>query len=193
MVRPDTVVIRDASGGIELQHLSHSSFDGRQLAVALTEPNGAVSFAGVEIQWSFERPGKLPLRPPSNPQSSQNPAHAACPAHSPNELRCMRGGALRNRPSQECVESFDAAKVGGSIVLRHWQPGDRFQPIGMPKPVKLQDMFVNRKVPRANRHKLLVAATAAGEIMWVEGLRISECFKLDKGSRRQLKLSWRRV
>jgi len=105
----------------------------------------------------------------------------------------MRGGALRNRPSQECVESFDAAKVGGSIVLRHWQPGDRFQPIGMPKPVKLQDMFVNRKVPRANRHKLLVAATAAGEIMWVEGLRISECFKLDKGSRRQLKLSWRRV
>ena len=91
------------------------------------------------------------------------------------------------------TESFDAEKVGDSIVLRHWRPGDRFQPIGMPGPVKLQDLFVNRKIARADRHNLLIAATAAGEIVWVEGLRISERFKLDKGTRRRLKWIWRRV
>jgi hypothetical protein len=40
---------------------------------------------------------------------------------------------------------------------------------------------------------LVVAATASGEIFWVEGLRIAEGFKLDKSSRRGLKWAWRRT
>ena len=31
--------------------------------------------------------------------------------------------------------------------------GDRFQPIGMPGPVKLQDFFINEKVLRSRRHR----------------------------------------
>ena len=89
-------------------------------------------------------------------------------------------------------EAFDAEKIGASIVLRHWRPGDRYQPIGMPKAVKLQDLFVNQKIPRADRQKLLVAATAAGEIVWVERLRISEWFKLDNSTKKQLKWTWHR-
>ena len=50
-------------------------------------------------------------------------------------------------PPAKGRESFDADRVGSSIRLRHWQPGDRFQPIGMPQPVKLQDFFTNQKVP----------------------------------------------
>src|ERR1044071_8887560 len=96
-------------------------------------------------------------------------------------------GGLQRVKYRPGTESFDAEKVGDSIVLRHWRPGDRFQPIGMPGPVKGQDLFVNRKIARADRHNLLIAATAAGEIVWVEGLRISERFKLDKGTRRRLK------
>jgi tRNA(Ile)-lysidine synthase len=58
--------------------------------------------------------------------------------------------------------------------------------------VKLQDLFGNLKTPRGERHQLMVAATAAGEIWWVEGLRVSERFKLDKQTVRRLKWSWRR-
>ena len=87
-------------------------------------------------------------------------------------------------------EWFDADKIGSSIVLRHWRPGDRFQPIGMGSPVKLQDLFVNRKIPRDERHQLVVATTAAGELFWVEQFRISERFKLDKGTLRRLKWQW---
>ena len=75
-------------------------------------------------------------------------------------------------------EFFDADKVGSPVRLRHWQPGDRFQPIGMACAVKLQDFFTNQKVPRDQRRQLLVAATAQGEVFWVEGTRISERFKL---------------
>jgi tRNA(Ile)-lysidine synthase len=75
-------------------------------------------------------------------------------------------------------EQFDAEAVGDNIVLRHWQPGDRFQPIGMKTAVKLQDWFTNLKLPAERRRKLVVASGRAGEIFWVEGQRIGERFKL---------------
>jgi tRNA(Ile)-lysidine synthase len=89
-------------------------------------------------------------------------------------------------------EYFDAGKVGSAITLRHWRPGDRFQPIGMRTEVKLQDLFTNARIPRADRRGLVVAATARGEVFWVEGLRIGERFKLDKSTRSLLKWRWRR-
>ncbi|HAO77481.1 MAG TPA: hypothetical protein DCQ92_00630, partial [Verrucomicrobia subdivision 3 bacterium] len=53
------------------------------------------------------------------------------------------------------IEVFDADKVGGEIVLRHWRAGDRFQPIGLKSAVKLQDLFVNAKIPAARRRALV--------------------------------------
>lgn len=90
------------------------------------------------------------------------------------------------------AESFEAAAVGDEITLRHWQAGDRFQPIGLKHAVKLQDWFVNQKVPRAQRHQLIVATTAGGEIFWVEGQRIGECAKLTTCTAKVLRWSWRR-
>jgi tRNA(Ile)-lysidine synthase len=90
-------------------------------------------------------------------------------------------------------EYFDAEKVGPEVILRHWQPGDRFQPIGMTAAVKLQDLFTNEKIPRAERHERIVATTSQGEIFWVEGLRIGERFKLDKKTRQRLKWCWDRL
>jgi len=97
----------------------------------------------------------------------------------------------RPKPRAGC-EIFDANKVGSPILLRHWQPGDRFQPIGMAAAVKLQDLFINQKVPRTRRHELVVAATAKREVFWVEGLRISERFKLTEGTNRRLQWRWQR-
>ncbi len=106
--------------------------------------------------------------------------------------RAVSGIFRAPKPVVGC-ESFDADKLGESVILRHWRPGDRFQPLGMGSAVKLQDLFMNRKVPRAERHQLLVGATAAGELFWVEGLRLAERFKLDKNTIRLLKWRWQRL
>lgn len=90
-------------------------------------------------------------------------------------------------------EFFDADKIGGKIVLRHWRPGDRFQPIGLKSPVKLQDLFVNAKIPRGRRRELIVAEAAGGGIFWVEGLRIGELFKLTPRTQRRLLWRWQPV
>ena len=89
-------------------------------------------------------------------------------------------------------EIFDLERVGSSITLRHWRPGDRFQPVGMAQPIKLQDLFVNTKLPRSRRHTLVIAVAGSGEIFWVEGLRISERFKLTKKTIRRLQWQWQR-
>lgn len=103
-----------------------------------------------------------------------------------------RKGAVRP-PSIGGAEFFDADMVGGRVELRHWLPGDRFQPIGMAKPVKLQDLFVNHKVPRSRRKQLIVAVTGTGELFWVEGLRIAERFKLTEHTIRRLQWAWQRL
>jgi tRNA(Ile)-lysidine synthase len=105
-------------------------------------------------------------------------------------VRKQRDGKLpRFRAGREF---FDADKVGETIVLRHWEPGDRFQPIGMANSVKVQDVLVNQKVPQALRHRLIVATTSSGEVFWVETLRISERFKLSAKTKRRLQWRWQR-
>ena len=101
-------------------------------------------------------------------------------------------GGARGR-STPWTEFFDADRIGGEIILRFWRAGDRFQPIGMKSAVKLQDLFVNAKIPAARRRELVLAATAAGEIFWVEGLRIGEPFKLTPMTKRRLRWNWSKI
>lgn len=97
----------------------------------------------------------------------------------------------RPRPAaQSCVEWFDADAVGSPVRLRHWRPGDRFQPIGMPGPVRLQDLLTNARIPREKRRRLVVAEAADGRLFWVQGLRIGEPFKLTSGTQRRLQWRW---
>lgn len=96
---------------------------------------------------------------------------------------------IRARPGREWL---DADRVGASVVLRHWRPGDRFQPLGLPAPTKLQDLFTNAKVPRAERRRRIVAARADGLIFWVEGLRPGEAVRVMPATRRVLEWSWER-
>jgi tRNA(Ile)-lysidine synthase len=103
-----------------------------------------------------------------------------------------RTGASRAR-GRLGHEWFDADVVGRHVLLRYWSEGDRFQPIGMTHSAKLQDFFINLKIPRDQRHQLVVAEAQNGQIFWVERLRISERFKLKPGTRRRLEWRWKRA
>jgi len=62
------------------------------------------------------------------------------------------------------------------ISLRAWRPGDRFRPLGMQGQKKLQDFFVDAKVPRAERGRIPLL-TAGDRIVSVIGYRIAEDFR----------------
>ena len=82
----------------------------------------------------------------------------------------------------EGSEVFDAGALGQAITLRHWQPGDRFVPIGQSGSVKLQDLFVNQKIAREERHLRVLGEAIDGRIFWVQGLRIAEPFKVTEAT-----------
>lgn len=150
-------VTRDAAGKVNCHEQTSSEFNSAVLALKLSGEQGRGEFGGRTFRWRIEAMKQFRL--PTKKMASKLPA---------------------------LPEFFDADKIGGEIILRHWRPGDRFQPIGLKSPVKLQDLFVNAKIPAARRRELVLATTPAGQIFWVEGLRIGEQFKLTPQTRRKL-------
>jgi tRNA(Ile)-lysidine synthase len=74
------------------------------------------------------------------------------------------------------VEVLSERLLAEPLSLRGWRPGDRFRPLGLAGRKKLQDFFVDAKVPRADRPH--VPLLLAGErIAWVVGHRVAEEFR----------------
>ncbi len=73
---------------------------------------------------------------------------------------------------------LDAALVGPELLIRALQPGDRLVPLGMSGTKKLQDLLVDKKIPRAEREGIPIVATTRGEILWVVGHCVAETAKV---------------
>jgi len=87
---------------------------------------------------------------------------------------------------------LNAAKIEGPLRVRTRRRGDRFRPIGMKGTVKLQDFFVNAKVPRAQRDSVPLVLSG-DEIVWVVGYRVSEGFKVTDKTRRSIRIEATRL
>ena len=70
-------------------------------------------------------------------------------------------------------------RVNGPAKLRArpWRAGDRFQPSGMRGHKKLQDFFVDAKIPRLERRAIPIIVDEKDAIICVGDLRFSEEFK----------------
>ena len=95
-----------------------------------------------------------------------------------------RGGELLDDP---WTALLDADHAGGELIVRFWEPGDRFVPLGMRGRKKLQDFFVDAKVPR-DRRPTVPLVVAGGQIAWVVGLRIDDRFKVTDSTQRILRV-----
>jgi tRNA(Ile)-lysidine synthase len=59
------------------------------------------------------------------------------------------------------------------LFVRNRRPGDRFRPLGAPGRRKLQDVLVDRKVPRGDRDRVALVVDADDKIVWVAGLVVA--------------------
>jgi tRNA(Ile)-lysidine synthase len=85
---------------------------------------------------------------------------------------------------------LDRDTLGGELLVRSWRSGDRIAPLGLGGTKMLQDLFVERRVPRRERVRVAVVE-ARGEIAWVAGLAMSERFKVTPATREAVRLSCR--
>ncbi|MDR1067974.1 MAG: tRNA lysidine(34) synthetase TilS, partial [Clostridiales Family XIII bacterium] len=75
---------------------------------------------------------------------------------------------------------FDAEALAAAKLVPAWRtrlPGDIMRPKGMDGTKKLQDIFVDKKIPRSERDSLLLFA-AGREVLWIPEIRISRMFAL---------------
>ena len=72
---------------------------------------------------------------------------------------------------------LDAATITGKLVARSARVGDRIQPFGMTGTKKLQDIFVDKKIPRRDRARAAIICDDE-KILWVAGVVSSELGKV---------------
>jgi len=73
--------------------------------------------------------------------------------------------------------AMDVRSIVGSMVLRNYQPGERFQPFGMDGTIKVSDYFINRKIPRLARERWPILYDQDG-IVWIVGISIANRVKI---------------
>ena len=76
------------------------------------------------------------------------------------------------------------------LAVRHWQPGDRYVPLGSTHETKLQDQFINRRIARDWRHRLPLVCHPAGRLLWVPGLPPADESRIGSGGTAAVQLTY---
>lgn len=86
------------------------------------------------------------------------------------------------------IEYVNGDLVKGHLTIRTRRNGDRIKPLGMGSYKKLHDVFVDEKIP-CERRDMVPVIVSGNRVVWVAGLKLSDEFKIDEGTKRILKLS----
>ncbi len=148
------------------QRLLELSSGGRVLSIREARP---AERTGSSWTYPLEIPGEIDL-----------PEAAGRLTASPTTLEALGGmSKVKHLPQGQAV----AAGLEGPLVVRAWQPGDAMHVLGLSGRKKVQDLFVDRKVPRERRHMVPVVAHPDGRIVWVAGHALGEPFRVSEATK----------
>jgi len=148
------------------QRLLELSSDGRVLSIRESRP---AERTGSSWTYPLEIPGEIDL-----------PEAAGRLTASPTTLEALGGmSKVKHLPQGQAV----AAGLEGPLVVRAWKPGDAMHVLGLSGRKKVQDLFVDRKVPRERRHMVPVVAHPDGRIVWVAGHALGEPFRVSEATK----------
>jgi tRNA(Ile)-lysidine synthase len=91
-------------------------------------------------------------------------------------------GAVKDSPAGPgrlpARASLRLAAIGRRhVVVRSWRPGDRIAPLGLAGSKKVQDIFVDAKVPVLRRGAVPLVV-CGGRIAWIPGYRVARGFEV---------------
>ncbi len=78
----------------------------------------------------------------------------------------------------------NAGKLIYPLVLRNWQNGDKFIPLGMRNAKKVSDYFIDEKVPLHLKSTTPILVNGNGEIVWIVGMRQDNRYKLTPATKK---------
>ena len=84
---------------------------------------------------------------------------------------------------------IDGTTIGSSLTIRLWEPGDRFQPLGMQGSKKVKAHLTDRLVAPSIRDRIPVVLSK-GKIVWVAGHAMDDGYRIGETTRDWVRLCW---
>ncbi|NNJ12692.1 tRNA lysidine(34) synthetase TilS [Chloroflexales bacterium ZM16-3] len=168
--------LRRAAARLGAPELSFPQVEAARAAIDAGQPRRTEVAHGLLLEFGYNsaliRVAGAPPGPDA-PQLSVERLAIAAPGRTPigDGWECLATPEPPTQPSPWWVAI--PAEVSAGLSLRRRRPGDRFRPAGGRGGRRLQDFFVDRKVPQHLRDAwpiLVVGET----ILWVAGLRADE-------------------
>lgn len=88
------------------------------------------------------------------------------------------------------VAYLDADLITYPLLIRRWQKGDYFYPLGLRKKKKLARFFIDSKLSATQKEQVLLVESNK-KIIWISGYRIDDRFKLTDQTKTVLKIEMR--
>lgn len=85
------------------------------------------------------------------------------------------------------IGSFDLSKLTFPLVVRRWQHGDYFYPLGMRGKKKLSDYFTNKKISLPEKETTWLVCSG-NDIIWVVNHRTDNRYSITKSTREVLQI-----
>lgn len=89
--------------------------------------------------------------------------------------------------SPDNYELIAADNLDDTFIIRNWEIGDKFKPLGMKKEKNVSDFLTDLKIPAAIKKEQLVMINR-NQIIWIVGLRISDDVKITSETKKVIKL-----
>lgn len=94
-----------------------------------------------------------------------------------NEYKIQKSSDVKSLERNAATAELDSAKLIFPLVVRGFQEGDYFFPLGMKGKKKLSDFMIDEKIP-LNLKKDVRVMLSGKEIVWIIGHRIDDRFKV---------------
>jgi tRNA(Ile)-lysidine synthase len=92
-------------------------------------------------------------------------------------------------PDSANVACLDAGKVTFPMIIRSWNHGDSFYPLGMKQKKKLSDFFIDTKYSVFKKERCRILESE-GRIVWIINDRIDNRFKITPETKKALIISF---
>lgn len=91
-------------------------------------------------------------------------------------------------PSRRYTVYIDGDAIGSFLAVRTRSPGDRIRPLGMEREKKVQDVLVDKHIPRRERGQIPLFFSDS-HCIWVAGVSIDDRVRLDCWTQHIVRLS----
>ena len=90
-------------------------------------------------------------------------------------------------PDEKETACIDLKKISFPLIIRRWEKGDSFFPLGMKNRKKLSDYFIDKKFSAFEKEEALILESL-GEIIWIIGERIDDRYKITPSTTEVLRI-----